>query len=168
MRTIHAKPAGAVDLTRIGRLFDLSTGTDRRVVSTTGTDWWDNYTAEPVVTGPTHVGFTTGPQSSERVTRMERHLHTREALLPLTEPVVLAVSPPNGATPHADHIEALIVAPGQCLMLETGVWHAPAMGIDAACAYFWLAGVDEAIEPDWRDIEGGPLSIRVDERADHE
>lgn len=168
MRTIQAIPAGAVDLSGIGRLFDLSTGTDRRVVSTTGTDWWDNYTAEPVVSGPTHVGLTTGPQAHEQVIRMERHLHTREALLPLTEPVVLPVSRPNGSAPQADHVQALIVAPGQCLMLEAGVWHAPAMGIDAACAYFWLAGVNEAIEPDWEDIRGGPLSIRVLEQADHE
>lgn len=159
MRTVTARPAADADLAGIGVIYDLSSGSDPRVVSSAGPGWNDGYTADPLVLGPVHVGLTTGPSLDAHVRDMERHTYTQEALLPVSEPVVLPVC--TQPAPEADAVQALIVEPGQVLRLNVAVWHAPAMGISGPTGYYWLAEVDEAVESEWVPIEAGPVQVRL-------
>jgi len=56
--------------------------------------------------------------------RMERHLHTREALVALEGEAIVCLAPPQdpGATGLAG-IVALKVKTGQAFILEVGAWH---------------------------------------------
>ena len=157
MKTIDATPAATTDLSEIGVLYDLN-GTSPHVVSTTGPGWQDHYTADPLLLGPAHLGHTTGPASDEPVRVMERHMYTAEAVLPMAEALVLPIC--TQPTPVAEAVQALTVQPGQVLVLNLGVWHAPALGLAGPVRYCWLADVDEAVESEWVPIEGGPVQVR--------
>ena len=161
MRTLRAVPVEDVDLTPYGRLFDLADGTAPRVVVEASADWQDRYTAEPVVTGPVHLGMTTGPALAVGVTRMERHPHTHEALACLAAPVVLPLSADPGERPAADTVVAVVLRPGQCVSLHPGVWHSACLGIDGPAAYYWLAGVSDSAPSPWADVVDGPLRIEA-------
>ncbi|HPQ85126.1 MAG: ureidoglycolate lyase [Actinobacteria bacterium] len=158
MKTVNAVRADALDLSPWGRLYDLADAGSPDVVSTQGLDWRDGYTNQPVVDGPTHLGMTAGPALSSPVSLMEHHLHTREGIAPIAAPIVVPVA----EAPRADAITALLLQPGQCLMLNTGVWHAPALGIAGPSVYYWLAGVDQTVADTWVEITDGPVTIRAD------
>lgn len=158
MRAIVAESAAAGPLPGIGWMYDL-TEESPQVVSTAMAPWADGYSAAPVVDGPAHAGFTSGPASSQPVERMERHAYTTEALLAVTDAVVVPVSADPGQAPTAASVRALIVVPGQCLVLERDTWHAPAMGLNRPCAYYWLAQVDAEVESVWIDIADGPVVV---------
>jgi hypothetical protein len=157
VKTIEAVRADAVDLTTYGRLYDLAGGGEPDVVFTQAADWRDRYTGDPVVTGAAHLGMTAGPAVTSEVRLMEQHRHTTEAIAPIAAPIVV----PVGAQPHARAVQALLLRPGQCLMLHPGVYHAPAMGLDGPSLYYWLAAVDQTITDAWHEIVDGPLWIRV-------
>lgn len=158
MRTIAAESAATGPLPGIGWMYDL-TEESPQVVTTDMAPWQDGYSASPVVDGPAHAGFTCGPALSEPVERMERHAYTTEALLAVTEAVVVPVSADPGPAPSADSVRALIVSPGQCLTLERNTWHGAAMGLRGPCAYYWLAQVDADIESVWTAISDGPVVV---------
>ena len=151
--TLEAVRADTMDLTPYGRLHDLRTDG----VFTRAQDWQDRYTAEPVVGGPTHLGMTAGPALSVEVHLMEQHPHTREAIAPMTAPIVVPVA----VEPRAHAVVALLLEPGQCLVLHPGIYHAPAMGLDGPSLYYWLAEVDYTVTDSWSEIVEGPLLIEV-------
>ena len=56
--------------------------------------------------------------------KMERHLHTREALVALEGEAIACLAPPQ--EPGAAGLEGIVavrVKPGQAFILETGAWH---------------------------------------------
>jgi len=56
--------------------------------------------------------------------RMERHLHTREALVVLEGEVIVCLTPPQEPRPAGlEGIVAVRVKSGQAFILETGAWH---------------------------------------------
>ena len=56
--------------------------------------------------------------------RMERHLHTREALVALEGEVIACLAPPQqGSAAGLDGIVAVRVKTGQAFILEQGAWH---------------------------------------------
>jgi hypothetical protein len=58
------------------------------------------------------------------LSRMERHLRTREALIGLDGEAVLCVAPPQeSANGGLSRITAVRIRAGQALILETGAWH---------------------------------------------
>lgn len=160
MRSVEAVRADEVDLRAYGRLFDLAGGDAPDVLLTETSDWHDRYTGEPVVTGSVHLGLTAGPAIHADVRLMEQHPHTAETIAPTSATIVVPVA----VEPHADSVQALLLDPGQCLALRAGVFHAPAMGLEGPSLYYWLAGVDEDLDP-WCEIVNGPLRIHV--RGDH-
>ena len=156
MKTVNAVRADALDLSPSGRLFDLADAGSPDVVSTQGLDWRDGYTNQPVVTGR-HIwddrraravqpGQPDGTPSPHPV-----------GIAPIAAPIVVPVA----EAPRADAITALLLQPGQCLMLNTGIWHAPALGI-AGPSVYWLAGVDQTVADTWVEITDGPVTIRAD------
>jgi ureidoglycolate hydrolase len=58
------------------------------------------------------------------LSRMERHLRTKEALIALGGDAVLCVAPPQeSANGKLSGITAVRIHAGQALILETGAWH---------------------------------------------
>jgi ureidoglycolate lyase len=59
------------------------------------------------------------------VARLEAHLVTEQAVIPLTGPIVQIVAPDNGSgAPDVAGARAFRVVPGQGLLMRRGCWHA--------------------------------------------
>lgn len=158
MRTLTALPVDSVAFAAYGRVYDLGRdGAD--VVVEPVLDVVDRFTVEPVVTGPVHVGLTSGPALPFTVTRMERHLHTSEAVLCLDEAIVLMLSDDPGMSPSAASTCAVMVRPGQCVSLRPGIWHSVGLGVRGPSRYYWLAGVSDSAESPWAEIPDGPVQV---------
>jgi ureidoglycolate lyase len=161
MRTLTAVRADAVDLTPYGRLYDLAGGGEPDVVFTEADQWQDRYTGDAVVSGAAHLGMTAGPDVAGEVRLMEHHPDTSEAIAPIAATIVV----PIATQPAADDVRALLLEPGQCLVLRPGVYHAPAMGLGGPSLYYWLAELDNANTDVWSEIADGPVLITVDDHV---
>ncbi len=157
MRTLNAVRADAIDLAQYGRLYDLAGGHEPDVVFTHADQWQDRYTGEPVVSGAAHLGMTAGPHVTSAVRLMEHHPHTSEAIAPIGATIVV----PIATVPDARAVHAVVLQPGQCLVLQAGIYHAPAMGLDGPSLYYWLAAVDAMNTEPWSEIVDGPVQITV-------
>jgi ureidoglycolate hydrolase len=73
---------------------------------------------------PCSAGIVEGRPRPKTLRRMERHLHTREALVALEGEAVACLAPPQepGAA-GLDGIVAVRVKTGQAFILEVGAWH---------------------------------------------
>ena len=159
-----AIPSGDADLSQYGRYVNLSSdGPD--VTGTAGPDFDDRYTHDALIDVPGHLGLTFGPCLPADVHRMERHHHTAEAVFCLDRPVILPIATPTRAQPRTIDVQALLITPGECVILNPGVWHAPCIGIDGPSAYYWLAAVDNAVPDDWIELDNGPVAIELFESS---
>ncbi|MDL9981267.1 ureidoglycolate lyase [Microbacterium sp. ASV49] len=164
-RTVVAEPLGRADLTGVGRAFDLAQDSAGAVFSE-GPGFTDRYTSEPLLDGTGHLGMTSVSAAPGEVTRMERHLYTAEALFCAGDPVVLPIAP-AGRAPRTSDLRALLILPGEGIVLDPGVWHAPCLGATAPAAYYWFAEVDESVETAWVELDEGPVSIDSGVERDH-
>ena len=155
-------PSGETDPTPYGRRLDLLNG-GPGVIDTAGPDFNDRYTREALIDGSGHLGLTVGPGLPADVHRMERHRHTSEAVCCLAGPVILPVAAPGDERPRTSDVRALLITPGECVILNPGVWHAPCCGVDGPAAYYWFAAVDETRPTDWVELDDGPVRIELDE-----
>lgn len=73
---------------------------------------------------PCSSGVVEGRPRPKTLRRMERHLHTREALVALEGEAIVCLAPPQepGST-GLKGIAALRVKSGQAFILEVGTWH---------------------------------------------
>jgi ureidoglycolate hydrolase len=73
---------------------------------------------------PCSAGVVEGRPRPKNLRRMERHQHTREALVALEGEAILCLAPPQepGAT-GLQGVVALRVKTGQAIILEVGTWH---------------------------------------------
>jgi hypothetical protein len=73
---------------------------------------------------PCSAGVVEGRPRPKTLRRMERHLHTREALVALEGEAIVCLAPPQepGAA-GLEGIVALRVKSGQAFILEVGTWH---------------------------------------------
>lgn len=71
-----------------------------------------------------------------RIRRLEAHLLTEQAVVPLTGPIVQIVAlSDGGGAPDATGARAFRVAPGQGVLMRPGCWHATRVeGRSATCA----------------------------------
>lgn len=159
-----AVPSGEADLSRCGRYVDLSSD-GPGVTTTKGPDFDDRCTQDVLIDAPGHLGLTFGPCLPVDVHRMERHQHTAEAVFCLDRPVILPIADPTGAQPRTSDVQALLIAPGECVVLNPGVWHAPCIGIDGPSAYYWLAAVDNEQPATWTALDNGPVAIDLSEAS---
>ena len=73
---------------------------------------------------PCSSGVVEGRPRPKKLYRMERHLHTREALVALEGEAIACLAPPQ--EPGAAGFEGLVavrVKTGQAFILEKGAWH---------------------------------------------
>ena len=159
---IVACPATAEAFARFGTVYDLSGGSDPKVVWTLGDGWQDGFTHKPLIGGSGHLGLTRGGAAPWHCTEMERHPGTEEAIFCADAPVVLAVAPASAMpAPRRDEIEAFVISPGQAVVMDRGVWHDACRGLTRPTPYFWMAICGLGASP-WVPVEGGALLVCAD------
>ncbi|KQL49651.1 hypothetical protein AN963_07980 [Brevibacillus choshinensis] len=155
---VKAVPVSSIDFSKYGTYYHMKENTSN-VWHSQGEGWEDSRTNKPLINTPGTLGFTLGSPAPCMVSTMERHLHTQEALFCLSEPIVvaLAISSDN-EQPHASDIEAVLIQPGEVIVLNEGVWHDACHGINKSSHYYWMA--TESDEPtEWVGISGGPIAL---------
>ena len=155
-----------IDFSPYGCVYNLKeAGGMGEVIRSEGTDYKDGYTKNPVIDRCGSLGMTISHPVPFVAEEMERHLHTQEALFGTGEPIVFLVAPASEEAerlqkgPDAKDTVAIILNPGQVAVLDRGVWHSPAHGLNTETSYYWMA---EAYDDDptvWRKIENGPVSV---------
>lgn len=164
-RAVPIEELHSADLAGFGHVVHL--GRDAvDTVSSIGAGFTDRYTAEPLIEAPGHLGLTSVAALPAHVLRMERHLYTSEALFCAGEAVVVPVAP-IGSAPRTSELRALLIRPGQALVLAPGVWHAPCLGLNGPASYYWHAAVDDSVETVWTELDEGPVRIANEEAAEH-
>lgn len=156
---VAAVPVAEIDLAPFGSSFSLS-GEGAGVSVASGHGWVDVSTAQPLVRAPAHLGMTLGAGLPFTTHRMERHLYTEEAILCMEAPVVLAMAPATSALqPSAVEVVAVLLEPGEVVVMAPGTWHDACHGINGPARYYWLATAIAGDEPEWVEIAGGPVEI---------
>lgn len=158
---LEALPIHAVDFQRFGRVVNLA-ASGPEVVEDHGAEWTDRHTRGPLLDLPGRLGITTGPPLTSPLTAMERHTHTREALFCLAESVVLAVAPADLDVPIGSEVVAVVIRPGDVVVLDEGVWHGPCWGLHGPTPYYWYAAVDDSRVTVWEPIVDGPIRVHAD------
>ena len=83
------------------------------------------------------IGVSTLYQRPYRTVNMERHYHTQELMVPLTNPIIIVFSKNKGLDPQEEpdinEAEAFLINTRQGVVVDTGVWHwTPIPGSSAA------------------------------------
>ena len=73
------------------------------------------------------IGVSTLYQRPYRTVNMERHYHTQELMVPLTNPIIIVFSKNKGLDPQEEpdinEAEAFLINTRQGVVVDTGVWH---------------------------------------------
>jgi ureidoglycolate lyase len=156
---VRARPVAEVDFARFGTHTRL-TANGADVVRAAGDGWRDVSTPRPPLRAPAHIGMTTASALPHIVRRMERHLYTEEALLCTDAPLVLPLAPAGDApAPSAHDVTAVLIEPGDLVVLAPGTWHDACHGVSAPARYYWLATTVAGDEPGWVELAGGPVEV---------
>lgn len=157
---IIAKPVSSIDFSEYGKYYNMS-NQPHNVVRSEGNGWEDSMTNTPLIHSEGHLGLTIGSPLPSKTYKMERHLHTEEALFCMADPIVLALANSgNRKQPRAEDIKAIIIHPGEVIVLKEGIWHDACHGIDGMVPYYWFAQVLDT-PTEWIEIADGPVEIRV-------
>ncbi len=143
----------------LGRYLRLADGEGAEVICSTGDGWHDVCTRQCLIEAPTQLGMTLGSTIPSLTRAMERHTNAEEAVLCVGSPIVLPLAPVTGNDyPHVRDVRAVILEPGDVVVLKPGVWHAACLGLSCPTPYFWLAHTSG--EPNsWVPIVDGPVEI---------
>lgn len=159
---ILAKRVSTIDFSKYGRYYNMKESSDI-VIRDQGDGWEDARTKLPLIDTAGHIGYTFGSPTPCVIQSMERHTHTQEALFCLSDPFVIAMANSgNSDEPIAEDIEAVIVHPGEIIVLNRGIWHDACHGIKQGVHYYWMATELESEPNIWVDIKGGPVQLVVD------
>ncbi|MEH7343511.1 ureidoglycolate lyase [Bacillus sp. JJ1532] len=158
---IKAIPVSKIDFSKYGTYYNMNQSSDN-LWSSQGDGWSDIRTKAPIISSAGSLGITQGSPIPCKVSKMERHLHTQEALLCLTDPIVIAIaSGGEDKQPLASNIEAVIIQPGEVIVLNKGIWHDACHGINKSVRYYWLAEEYEGEPTEWAEIIGGPIELHA-------
>lgn len=160
---VLATPVRAEDFAPFGRVHAMAAAEPGAgLVVSAGDGWSDVYTAAPLIGSNGSLGMTVGAGTPFITSRMERHLHTEEALFTAGSPVVLAVAAPTQSSyPSAADVRAFVVKPGTAVVLHPGTWHDACHGVDGEASYYWMATVGGDGGPSWTDVDGGPVHVAL-------
>lgn len=158
---IKAVPVSEFDFSKYGQYYNMNEGSDNIWISQ-GDGWKDARTNRSLISSLGSLGITEGSSLPCQVNKMERHLHTQEALFCLSDPIVVAIANcGDSPQPAATEIEAVIIHPGEVIVLNKGIWHDACHGIHKSSRYYWLAEEYEGEPTEWVDIYGGPIELDV-------
>lgn len=150
---IKAQAITGTDFAPYGRYYNLLTE-EKKVLHSIGDGFEDHMTAEKLIDTEGHLGYTIGDCAPYRVSSMEKHSHTEEALFCAGEPVLLAVAVSQGELPpRAEDIRAFILNPGDVAVLRREVWHDACHGIHKKTGYYYLASRGAA-PAEWIEVSG--------------
>lgn len=151
---IQAVRAKDFDFSPYGTYYDL-TGREGRMLHTFTASYEDHMTAAPLMDTLPHLGYTIGASAPYTVREMEKHHHTQEAILCMEKPVILcvALAKDHQAPPHAEDVRAILITPGEMVVMNRNVWHDACRGVGERAGYYWLAkaGDSPAI---WEKVAG--------------
>lgn len=167
----YAVPVENAQFERFGAIYNLrgdAESPDKNVIFSEGTDYKDGYTMNPVVDRPVSLGMTVSSPMPFTAEKMERHLHTWETLMCISEPIVFLVAPETDGSaadndfPKAEDSVAVMLKPGQVAVLNRGVWHSPAHGLERESAYYWMAEAYDDEPTVWKEILHGPVQVMTE------
>lgn len=75
--------------------------------------------------------------------------------------MVLAVAAKTAENPQADQVEAFIIESGEIFVLDPGVWHDFAKGVESETDYYVLTGEEDNPE-NFLSLINGPVQIEID------
>ncbi|WP_318615488.1 ureidoglycolate lyase [Sporosarcina sp. YIM B06819] len=157
---IKAVPISSIDFSPYGKYYNMKSESSN-VVRSKGDGWEDCMTDSPLINSQGSLGLTVGSPLPSKTTKMERHLHSEEALFCMSNPIVLAIANSgNKEQPMAEDIKAIIISPGEVIVLDKGIWHDACHGIDMSVPYYWFATVVDT-PTEWVAISGGPVELYV-------
>jgi len=161
-QSVTARVPDAESFSRFGRVFEMRGGEQSGLVLTEGLGWSDAYTSEPITREKPSLGMTSAPGLPYSCSQMERHTNVEEALLPGTDPIVLAVAAAtDGDAPCTDEVRAFVIHPGTAVVLHPGIWHDACRGVAGPTSYYWLASCTDSGSSPWTPLDGGPVTIEV-------
>lgn len=158
---LKAVDARDMDFTPYGRLFNMRAEGDGLHYTRTA-EYTDACTALPVIDTLASLGYTKSSGVPFTAQQMERHLHTQEAQIPESQPIVLLVAPATQTPcPDVQDVRAVIIPKGYIAVLERGVWHSASHGLYTESYYYWLANVHKGEPTEWQPIQGGPVTVEA-------
>lgn len=156
--TIKAIPIGEFDFSPYGTYYNLTE--DAGQVSHTKTPVYeDHMTKAPLIDTLGHLGYTIGGPAPCEVRSMEKHSHTQEAIFCMADPVVLCVAVSRGGEPpRAEDVRAVVLAPGDAVVMDREIWHDACRGLGKSAGYYYLAKAGDT-PADWLPVSGGPVTV---------
>lgn len=83
--------------------------------------------------GVMQVGIATHYKRPYRTVNMERHYHTQELMVPLTNPIIIAFAKNKSMDPSEEpdinEVEAFYISTEQGVVVDNGVWHWTPMAV---------------------------------------
>lgn len=143
-----------------GIFYDLGVdGKAGAVIRSAGEGYSDGYTEQPLIDRMGSLGMTCASAVPYIIEKMERHLHTQEAMMCAGESIAFLIATAGGEAPEVADVQAFVLDPGQIVVLHRGTWHSPAFGIHGPAPYYWMAEAYEGEPTVWRSIAGGPVKL---------
>lgn len=157
---IKAVSISEIDFSPYGVYYDMKNNPEI-VLHSKGEGWEDHMTKTPILDTPAHLGYTLGEKAPYEIKKMEKHSHTKEAMFCASEPVVVALAKNgNGRAPKAENIVAVILHPGDMIVINRNVWHDACHGINKQSYYYYIATAGKQ-PAEWIDIEGERVIVEV-------
>lgn len=150
---VIARRINEVDFSPFGMYYNMYE-TQSDVKHTSGASYEDHMTCKPLIDTFAHLGLTLGIGAPCKIVSMEKHSHTQEAIMCMSDPIIFCVAPSHGdEAPLAQELKAFLMHPGDVAIIEREIWHDACHGLGQKTAYYWLAlaGAKPAV---WQKVNG--------------
>lgn len=155
---LKAIPVKEFDFTPYGTYYDLISD-PHKVSHSVTPQYSDHMTKQPLIDTLGNLGYTIGSAAPYCIGSMEKHPQTQEALFCMAEPIVLCVALSKGdKPPHAEDVRALLLFPGEAVVLNRLVWHDACRGLGKSAGYYYLAKAGEQPAV-WQVVEGERIDV---------
>lgn len=136
---LRAQALSSVDFSPFGRAI----GRPKAPGTSSGPGWECWFDIATLRNANMRLGQVLTQPVSGPITAMERH-PDEELLLPVTGPLLQALAKPGvldnpTQTPDIDEVVVVRIDPGEAIIINPGVWHAPAIGLEQESLYFFAA-----------------------------
>lgn len=156
MKTIHPVPIEELDFTPYGHYYNLK---NHPLINK---DIFQAFrTKTPVMSKAMRLGITVCGGGDFLSKCMERHITTEELLFPGDQTLILAIadSDPEGY-PRQEDIIAVILNPGDLVVLKRGIWHDACRALQGETFYYFMAKNDGSPrETEWVPIQPNPVCV---------
>ena len=124
---IKVQPLTQKAFSQYGTCIDLPAEGDYELRSSDRFDFYPKLCTYTCDSNVFQIGISTLYERPFRTVNMERHYHTQELMVPLTNPIIIVFSKNKGMDyseePDIETAEAFLITPQQGVVVDTGVWH---------------------------------------------